>query len=237
MGLFSGLKRLVKKNVKAFTPTKERAAIGAAIVTGGAISGAVTSATAGVTSAVTSIIPAGVAEAAVTVKGVKKTMGLARLSRRTHELRQKKNTVQGQLASFGSGPEISSDPGMGASGMMGNLPAGIYGQTVGFGAVPTILGAIRSTTGKIISFVMASGAKVSRKKAVALAKEYGPLAAAAALGVTTAEIMEAIVTDSQTKRRRRRGITAANLATTKRTINTIKSMAVDIGIRKRTCRT
>lgn len=123
--------------------------------------------------------------------------------------------------------------GPGGGGM--SLPPG-YTSRPTLGVMGAVIGVVRSVTGKIIAFVTGAGLRVTRKKAVQLAKEYGPTAAAAALGVTAADIMEAIITETQTKRRRRRGITARDLTTTKRTMNTLKRMSEDVGIRRRTCR-
>lgn len=125
--------------------------------------------------------------------------------------------------------------GPGGGGM--SLPGGYTARPAMGSVMNFVAGVVRSVTGKIIAFVTSSGVRITRKKAVALAREYGPTAAAAALGVTAADVMEAIVTESQSsKRRRRRGITARDLATAKRTINTIKRMSVDIGIRRASCR-
>ena len=93
--------------------------------------------------------------------------------------------------------------------------------------VPSIItgvtGVIRSATGKITRIVSPEGRSFSRKQVVSFAKRFGPEAAAAALGVTVAEVLASVLDETGT-RRRRRGITPRDLQTTRRTICRIKSM-------------
>lgn len=101
------------------------------------------------------------------------------------------------------------------------LPAlgGMLGGAARLGGAA--LGAVRSVGGKILRWVLPSGRVVSRKQAVQLAKEVGIVAAASAIGATADEIAQAVL-DEQTKQRRGRGITAAQLRTTTRTIGKLE---------------
>jgi hypothetical protein len=92
-------------------------------------------------------------------------------------------------------------------------------------------GVIRTATGKISSVVAPSGRKFSRKQAVALLKRAGDIATGAALmGISSQDAAEMIL---QTPPRRRRGITAAQVANARRTTRMVKKLATDLGC----CRT
>lgn len=104
----------------------------------------------------------------------------------------------------------------GLSGLMARLGAGGIGAAAG-----AAMGAIRSASGRLLGFITASGRRVSRRQAVRLAREMGITAAATALGVGAAELAEAVL--DETKRGRRgRGITAAQIRTTTRTIRKLE---------------
>lgn len=98
-------------------------------------------------------------------------------------------------------------------GILGGLGAGAV--------VSGAIGVVRSVGGKILRFILPSGAAVSRKNAVKLAKEVGLTAAATALGVSAVELAEAIMQE-EGKARRGRGITASQLRTTTRTIGKLE---------------
>lgn len=74
---------------------------------------------------------------------------------------------------------------------------------------------------RIVGAVGAGARRLDRRKAVLLAKELGISAAAVALGITALELAELLVS---APRRRRRGITASQIATTKATIRRIDSL-------------
>ena len=82
---------------------------------------------------------------------------------------------------------------------------------------------VLSSTGRILSVITASGARIGRKRAVSIAKFLGLNAAAAALGIGVVELAQMTV-DETGRPRRRRGITARDFATTRRTMTKIKSM-------------
>ena len=82
---------------------------------------------------------------------------------------------------------------------------------------------ILSSTGRILSVVTATGARIGRKRVVAIAKSIGLNAAAAALGISIVELAT-MVTDDLGRPRRRRGITARDFSTTRRTLTKIKTM-------------
>lgn len=91
-----------------------------------------------------------------------------------------------------------------------------------------VVGIIRTARGAISRIVLPSGQSFSRKKAAALIKRVGFEAAAIALGITVFEAAEILLAET-TGRRRRRGITGAQLASAKRVNCTIKRMAADLG--------
>jgi len=74
---------------------------------------------------------------------------------------------------------------------------------------------------RIVAGVGAAARRIDRRKAVLLAKELGITAAAVALGITALELAELLVS---APRRRRRGITASQISTTKATIRRIDSL-------------
>lgn len=82
------------------------------------------------------------------------------------------------------------------------------------GAVPAplILGAARVTARFGAAFI---------RKAILLARELGIVAAASVLGITALELAEIV---TKPRRRRRRGITAAQIRTTKATIRRMDSL-------------
>lgn len=85
------------------------------------------------------------------------------------------------------------------------------------------VGIIRTAAGRIAGWVLPSGVRVSRKQAVELAKNVGITAAAGALGASAVELAEAIMQE-EGRPRRGRGITAAQLRTTRRTMRKVESM-------------
>ena len=90
----------------------------------------------------------------------------------------------------------------------------------------------RTVTGRISSITLASGQKFSARRAAQLIKRVGFQAAAAALGVGIAELAELLLQDAQTaSRRRRKGITYAQLRNAKRVSCTISRMARDLGVK------
>ena len=137
-------------------------------------------------------------------------------------------------------PSIANfGPGFGPafpSTAMSALPT--VGRTVARG----VGGLIRTSTGRVSRIVLPSGQVFSRKNAAALIRRVGFEAAAVALGITVLEAAELLLTDSKA-RRRRRGITGAQLANAKRVNCAVKRMAADLGVkgapvrrRRTTCR-
>lgn len=108
------------------------------------------------------------------------------------------------------------------------MPAGfpaIFGSALGTVARVggAAVGVIRSVSGRIVSIMLPSGQKVTRKAAINLAKQMGVTGAATALGIGAVELAEMIVQD-QGKSRRGKGISAAQLRTTRRTMTTVEKM-------------
>ena len=116
---------------------------------------------------------------------------------------------------------------------IGSIISGIGRTIFGGGARAAGTGAVAvggaagnlvlSSTGRILSVITASGARIGRKRAVAIAKFLGLNAGAAALGIGIVELAQMTV-DETGRPRRRRGITARDFATTRRTMTKIKSM-------------
>ena len=121
---------------------------------------------------------------------------------------------------------IGSMAGLGT--LIGTLGRGIFGGGARAGGGALITGGaagnlVLSSTGRILSVITASGARIGRKRAVAIAKFLGLNAGAAALGIGIVELAQMTV-DETGRPRRRRGITARDFATTRRTMTKIKSM-------------
>lgn len=96
--------------------------------------------------------------------------------------------------------------------------AGLIGGAVAAGA-----GILRTAAGRIRGVVLSSGKFISSKKGVALAKRVGIDAAAAALGITAVEMAQMYL-DAGTGTRRSRGVSAANIRTTRRTIRAVTGL-------------
>jgi hypothetical protein len=88
-------------------------------------------------------------------------------------------------------------------------------------AVRAAAGILRSAGGKILRVVLPSGVKVSRAAAIKLTKAVGYTSAAAALGITVQDLAEWVM---QGERKRGKGVTAAQLKTTKRTMTVVEKM-------------
>ena len=93
-------------------------------------------------------------------------------------------------------------------------------------------GILRTATGRISSIVLPSGQKYSAKRAASLIKSVGLQAAAAALGIGIIEVAELLL--SQSRPRRRRGISYAQLRNAKRVACTVSRMARDLGVKPAT---
>jgi len=112
--------------------------------------------------------------------------------------------------------------------LIGTIGRGIFGGGARAGGGALITGGaagnlVLSSTGRIISVITAGGARIGRKRVTAIAKFLGINAAAAALGIGAVELAQMVVEETG-RPRRRRGITARDFATTRRTMSKIKSM-------------
>lgn len=138
-------------------------------------------------------------------------------------------------------PVITVPPGgNGMSVQAGMIGGGGALVRAGAAVVP---GLIRTATGRISSIVLPSGQKFSRKRAAQLIKRVGFQTAAAALGVGIIELAEILLADAETtaRRRRGRGITAAQVRNARRTACAVSRLARDLQVkpapaRRRTCR-
>lgn len=128
---------------------------------------------------------------------------------------------------------ISADQGMvydPMTGATGNGYGGAYAQPAMAGMGPMARWAGTAVGGalglKALKGLMTSAwGYVSRKKVVAIVKAVGIEAAAVALGVGAVEVAQMIAADAASgTKRRRRGITAADLRRTKATIGKINRM-------------
>lgn len=117
-----------------------------------------------------------------------------------------------------------------AAGMSG-LPAVVRGGA----------GLARTATGRIGRIFLPSGASVSKRDAASLIRRVGFDAAAVALGITVVEAAELFLQESS-RRRRGRGITAAQVRNARRTTCMVARLARDLGVkaapvrRRKTCR-
>lgn len=119
--------------------------------------------------------------------------------------------------------------------VQGFNPGGLVGPVqAGMSSLPSLMrvgaGLVRTTTGRISRIVLGSGQSFSRKKAASLIRRVGLEAATVALGITIVEAAEILLTEA-TGRRRRRGITAAQLANAKRVNCTVARMARQLGVK------
>lgn len=124
-------------------------------------------------------------------------------------------TAGGQVVRTGSPEQRAlepfADPFARARGLTGPAAFGVTRRRAAFGAVvPLGLAAGRLAV-----------SAATRAKALLLSRELGIAAAATALGLSAIEVAEIITSK---RRRRRRGITAAQIATTKATIRRIDSL-------------
>jgi len=133
-----------------------------------------------------------------------------------------------QYESMVGGPQAL--PGGGMSQMNGYTQAGMI--STGRQIVRSAPGILRTATGRISSIVLPSGQKYSAKRAASLIRSVGLQAAAAALGIGIIEVAELLL--SQTKTRRRRGISYAQLRNAKRVACTVSRMARDLGVKPAT---
>lgn len=134
--------------------------------------------------------------------------------------------------------------GGGGGGGMSLLPTVSGGFSLG-SQLPRLIGgaggAIRTQTGRIGRIILPSGARVSKRDAANLIRRLGFEAAAVALGITALEAAEIFLQESSRKRRGR-GITAAQVRNARRTTCMVRNLARDLGVRaapvrrKRTCR-
>lgn len=100
--------------------------------------------------------------------------------------------------------------------------AGMAASLIG-GAARAAVGILRSAGGRILGWVLPSGQRVSRKAAVALAKNVGLSAAAGAVGASLEEMAEAVMQE-EGRKHRRRGISGRDLAVTTRTMGRVERM-------------
>lgn len=108
---------------------------------------------------------------------------------------------------------------------MGALPTlGRVGSFLG-GAASATAGVLRSVGGRILGVMLPSGVKVSRKSVVALAKTMGVQGAATALGIGAVELAEMVMEEEMRKGRGKgRGVTGAQLRTTRTTMRKVERM-------------
>lgn len=123
-------------------------------------------------------------------------------------------------------------------GGLGRAAGGLATLGAG-GAMAVAAGVVRAVSGRIRGVMTAAGKFISSKRAVELAKRVGVDAAAVALGISAVEMAQ-MVLDSSERRSRGRGITGAQLRTTRRTMRLLtgmqRQMAQACASAKRRCR-
>lgn len=130
------------------------------------------------------------------------------------------------LALPGGAPTGGQQMSLVANAGMSALPT--IARGVGGALARATPGIVRTSTGRISSVVLASGRRFSRKQIGTFIRTVGDIATAAAiLGITLQDAADVVMT----KTRRRRGITAAQLANAKRVSCTISRMARDLGVK------
>jgi len=96
--------------------------------------------------------------------------------------------------------------------------------SIGRSGLSRIGNILYSAKGKILA-VLVGGTRITPAKAKALAARVGMDAAAAALGISIVELAQMIMSDSESARRRtNRGISGANLRTTRRTMQKLHTI-------------
>ena len=115
-----------------------------------------------------------------------------------------------------------------ASAGAGSLPR------IAAAAGATIWGVLRRGAGGILGWITSpSGVRFRMSDLWPAVRKYGPGAVATALGFTAAELANLLMQAPTTGRKRRgRGITAANIRTTRRTIKTLRGLSRLAGIRQ-----
>lgn len=107
------------------------------------------------------------------------------------------------------------------------------------GAVPAVIRGVTTLTAGLLARAGAAvGKRVSHRSVLALVKQVGLIAAASALALSVEEIAQLVAT---VPRRRRRGITARDISTTKRVIRRVHGIQHDLShlagpIRRRAAR-
>ena len=128
--------------------------------------------------------------------------------------------------------------GLSGFAMTGNPIGAVVGAGLAFATkTPKVL----SRVGALAAGTALGGAAVrfstkNRKAILALVKNIGITGAATALGLSVVEVADVVAKGAP---RRRKGITASNIATTKRTVRFVKTLSRDlesIKPRKRKCR-
>lgn len=142
--------------------------------------------------------------------------------------------VSAGFAPTPAAPVMSGVPSTIAA-FMPRLPSPLPGPSVvptpAMSRVPALIGAGRSVVAPILARASAAvGRRVTAKALIALARQVGIQAAATALGLSVTDIAHVIVTRP---RRRRRGITAAQIATARRVIRFNKSLSKSLGTTSR----
>lgn len=110
-------------------------------------------------------------------------------------------------------------PLLGGVASAGRAMLGLGGAVAG-----VAMGVVRTASGLIRGVITQGGRFVSSRKAVELAKRVGIDAAAVALGVTSVELAQMVLQETSRPRGRGKGITAAQLRTTGRTMRKIETM-------------
>ena len=135
-----------------------------------------------------------------------------------YRMQRDQQRTQLQIAQAGQVlPDFGAVPGGGNIGM----------TQAAFPAIPAFLGGAARVGGALVrrggALITAAGKAISSRKAVQLAKVLGIQGAATALGIGAVELAEAVLSEQQ-RTRRGKGVSAAALKTTRRTMRTVERM-------------
>lgn len=141
--------------------------------------------------------------------------------------------VQPPLAMPGGAPTTGGNFAMSLVGSTGMSALPTIGRTVGGALARSAPGVYRTVTGRLSSVVLGSGRRFSRRQIGTFIRTVGDIATAAAiLGISLQDAADVVTS----KTRRRRGISAAQLANAKRVACTISRMARDLNVKPATRR-
>lgn len=117
------------------------------------------------------------------------------------------------------GSDVPQIPGpiaaAGGSAAAGGTATAIMGAATAAG------GLLKNAAGKVVGFILKDGSHLSLAGAAQLVMRFGPTVLASAIGIGVEQLISAIFGHKHLKRRRHRGITAADMRRTRSTIRKV----------------